>query len=180
MESVSVCVSPFDAEGNRAALITTDIGRDNDFIIKGYPEFIVSSKFGNIYETSFRYYANTDLPEEHKWPVTASGLDQNGFPFEFANLEYVSIVKEVGLPAFTSDLPDITVTLDVDEFNVIGTERDVMLESWFFDTSKNDAIIGTNISTNQPIANTLNNIVGVGHKHYPQLDNTDPVWTKCY
>ena len=47
-----------------------------------------------------------------------------------------------------------------------------MLESWFFDTSRNANIIGTNVATNGLVANTLNNIVGVGHRHYPQLDNT--------
>ena len=171
-EYVSVCVSPADSAGKRTAVIATDVGLDNDFIIKGYPEFVVGSKFGNIFETSFRYYNNNGLPEEDRWPVVATGLDQQGFPFEFANLEYISEKREVGLPAFTNKLPQITVTLDVDEINVVGSERDVMLESWFFDTSKNAAIIGSNIATNGPIANTLNNIVGVGHRHYPQLDNT--------
>ena len=172
LETVSVCVSQPDSNGKRTAQITTDVGLDNDFIIKGYPEFVVGTKFGNLFETSFRYYNNNGLPEEDRWPVVATGLDQQGFPFEFANLEYVSNKRAVGLPAFTNDLPNITVTLDVDEFNVVGSERDVMLESWFFDTSRNADIIGTNSATNGPIANTLNNIVGVGHQHYPQLDNT--------
>ena len=172
LETVSVCVSQPDSNGKRTAQITTDVGLDNDFIIKGYPEFVVGSKFGNIFETSHRYYSNAGLLEEDKWPVVATGLDQQGFPFEFANLEYISNKRDVGLPAFTTNLPNITVTLDVDETNVVGAERDVMLESWFFDTSKNANIIGNNIATNGPVANTLNNIVGVGNKHYPQLDNT--------
>ena len=172
LEIVSVCVSQPDSNGKRTAQITTDVGLDNDFIIKGYPEFVVGSKFGNIFETSHRYYSNAGLLEEDKWPVVATGLDPQGFPFEFANLEYISNKRDVGLPAFTTNLPNITVTLDVDETNVVGAERDVMLESWFFDTSKNANIIGNNIATNGPVANTLNNIVGVGHKHYPQLDNT--------
>ena len=54
-EYVSVCVSPADSAGKRTAVIATDVGLDNDFIIKGYPEFVVGSKFGNIFETSFRY-----------------------------------------------------------------------------------------------------------------------------
>ena len=153
MESVSVCVSPNDTNGNRAAQITTDVGQDNDFIIKGYPEFIVGSKFGNINETSFRYYSTVGLTEEDRWPVVATGLDQNGFPFEFANLEYISRKKGIGLPAFTNNLPDITITLDVDETNVIGAERDVMLESFFFDTSRNANTIGSNVATNGPVAN---------------------------
>ena len=95
-------------------MITTDVGLDNDFIIKGYPEFIVGSKFGNISETSFRFYSNAGLPEEDRWPVVATGVDQQGFPFEFANLEYVSRKKMVGLPAFVNDLPDISVTLDLE------------------------------------------------------------------
>jgi len=55
---------------------------------------------------------------------------------------------------------------------VIGAERDVMLESWFFDTARNANIIGNNVATDQPLANSLNNIVGVGHRHYTELDNT--------
>lgn len=171
-EFVSTCVSPATSIGNRTATITTDIGQDNNFQIKAYPEFIVGTKFGNISETSFRFYDTTGLPPNEKWPVIASGTDTEGNAFEFANLEYVSINKNVGLPAFTSTLPEILVTIDVEESNVIGSERDIMLESWFHDTSKNSSIIGNNTTTNRPIANTLNNIVGVGHKHYPQLDNT--------
>ena len=171
-ESVSICISPVSSGGNRTATITTDVGRDNNFQIKAYPEFIVGTKFGNLSETSFRFYNTAQLPPEDRWPIVANGLDENGIPYEFANLEYVSIKREVGLPAFTSTLPDIFVTLDIDESNVIGVERDIMLESWFHDTSKNEAIIGNNSVTNLPIANSLNNIVGVGHKHYPALDNT--------
>ena len=87
LETVSVCVSQPDSNGKRTAQITTDVGLDNDFIIKGYPEFVVGTKFGNLFETSFRYYNNNGLPEEDRWPVVATGLDQQGFPFEFANLE---------------------------------------------------------------------------------------------
>ena len=171
-EFVSVCVAPADQDGNRAATITSDIGLDNNFQIKAYPEFIVGTKFGNQFETSFRYYNTAGLPPEDKWPVVASGTDDNGEPFEFSNLEYVAIEKEVGLPAFTSTLPEIFVTIDIDETNVVGAERDIMLESWFHDTSANEAIIGNNTATSLPIASTLNNIVGIGHRHYPQLDNT--------
>ena len=167
-----MCVSPFDSNGQRTAEISYDVGLDNDFIIKGYPQFLVGTKFGNIYETSFRYYPNNGLPPQHQWPVRSTNLDANGDPYEFANLEYVSIEKGVGLPAFTNALPDIKVVLDLDEHNVVGAERDVMLESWFYDTAVNSTIIGNNMATNQPIAGTLNNIVGVGHRHYPQLDNT--------
>ena len=172
LELVNVCVSPFDSNGQRTAEISYDVGLDNDFIIKGYPQFLVGTKFGNIYETSFRYYPNNGLPPQHQWPVRSTNLDANGDPYEFANLEYVSIEKGVGLPAFTNALPDIKVVLDLDEHNVVGAERDVMLESWFYDTAVNSTIIGNNMATNQPIAGTLNNIVGVGHRHYPQLDNT--------
>lgn len=171
-EFVSVCVAPADGEGHRAATITSDVGSDNNFQIKAYPEFIVGTKFGNQFETSFRYYNTAGLPAKDKWPLVASGTDDNGEPFEFANLEYVSMKKEVGLPAFTSTLPEIFVTIDIDESNVVGSERDIMLESWFHDTSTNASLIGNNTATNVPIANTLNNIVGIGHRHYPQLDNT--------
>jgi hypothetical protein len=172
MEFLSVCVKPADETGKRTATITTDVGLDNDFHIKGYPEFVVGTKFGNIYETSFRYYPNTGLPPEDQWPVRATGLDGNGNPYEFANLEYVAAKKNVGLPAFTNALPEIVVTLDVDEINVEGAERDVMLESWFHDTATHADIIGDNAATNTPLSGTLNNIVGVGHRHYPELDNT--------
>ena len=171
-EFVSVCVAPADQDGSRAATITTDVGLDNNFQIKAYPEFIVGTKFGNQFETSFRYYSIAGLPPEDKWPVEATGTDNNGEPFEFANLEYVAIKKDVGLPTFTSTLPEIFVTIDIDESNVVGAERDIMLESWFHDTSTNAGLIGNNAATNLPIASTLNNIVGIGHRHYPQLDNT--------
>ncbi|OED35827.1 hypothetical protein AB833_29275 [Chromatiales bacterium (ex Bugula neritina AB1)] len=171
-EFVSVCVSNPDSTGNRTAEITTDIGQDNDFNIKAYPQFIIGSKFGNIYESSHRYYPNADLPEQHKWPVTSSNLSNQNTPYELANLDYISAVKGVGLPAFTNNLPDIAITLDIDEENVVGAERDIMLESWFYDTSANAVKLGNDISTGLPIANTLNNIVGIGHPHYDELDNT--------
>ena len=171
-ESVSVCVRPLDTSGNRTAEITTDVGLDNDFNIKAYPQFIIGSKFGNIFETSFRFYSNTGLPVEDQWPVTSTNFSDSGTPFEFANLEYVSEVRGVGLPAFTNNLPEISITLDIDETNIVGAERDIMLESWFFDTSANASIIGNNVATGLPIANTLNNIVGVGHPHFDELDNT--------
>ena len=170
-EFVSVCVSSLDANGNRTANITTDVGLDNDFLIKAYPQFIVGSKFGNISETSFRFYATNNLPEKDKWPVTSSNLSDQGKPFEFANLEYVSTGAGVGLPAFTNDLPSISITLDIDEQNIVGAERDIMLESWFYDTSTNAELIGNNVATGLPIANTLNNIVGVGHPHFDELGN---------
>ena len=104
--------------------------------------------------------------------MLSTTTDQNGNPYEFANLEHIALTRGVGLPAFTSDLPDISVTLDMDEYNVVGTERDVMLESWFFDTSANASTIGRNSVSGKPLANTLNNIVGIGHSHFPELDNT--------
>ena len=171
-ESVSVCVNHPDTTGQITARITTDVGLDNDALIKGYPQFLIGTKFGNQSETSFRYYDNSALPIEQQWPVTSTGNNDSGTPFQFANLEFVSHAKNIGLPAFTAELPSIEITLDIDEQNVIQAERDVMLESWFFDTSANSTIIGNNIATGQPIAGTLNNIVGIGHPHYPQLDNT--------
>lgn len=171
-EFVSVCVTPFSVSGSRTAEITTDVGLDNDFIIKGYPQFVIGTKFGNIYETSFRYYSNTGLPEKHRWPVLATGTDTAGQNFQFANLQYVSTEKGIGLPAFTNALPEITIKVDIDEYNVRGSERDVMLESWFYDTSTNSTLIGNNTVTGEPIAGTLDNIVGIGHPHYQQLNNT--------
>jgi hypothetical protein len=169
---VSICIRPPESDGTIKADISADVGLDNDTLIKGYPQFLIGTKFGNIYETSFRYYSNSGLPEAHRWPVVASNLSQSNQPFEFANLEYVSKIKGIGLPAFTSALPEISITLDIDESNVVGAERDVMLESWFYDTSANAAIIGTNEADGLPIAGTLNNIVGIGHPHYDELDNT--------
>jgi len=46
--------------------------------------FIVGTKFGNIYETSFRFYNTNDLSEEDKWPENANGLHQQDLPFDFA------------------------------------------------------------------------------------------------
>ena len=169
-EYVSVCIHEPDSNRITKATITTDVGLDNDTSIKGYPQFVIGTKFGNQYETSFRYYPNTGLPADQQWPLTADNLTGNAV-FEFANLAYVSQTKGIGLPAFTNTLPEIIVTLDIDEQNVVGSERDVMLESWFYDTSANADIIG-NTTTGQPIVNTLNNIVGIGHPHYSVLDNT--------
>ena len=171
-EFVSVCVHPPIQNGETTATITTDVGLDDDAQIKGYPQFLVGTKFGNQFETSFRFYANTGLPTEHQWPVTAANLNDVNNNFEFANLEYISNIRGIGLPAFTNNLPEISVDLDIDEQNVVGSERDVMLESWFYDTSANADLIGNNLATGTPIVNTLNNIVGIGHRHYPQLDNT--------
>lgn len=172
-ELVTICIGSQGSSATGVAKIVTDIGQDDNTLIKAYPEFIIGTKFGNLWETSFRYYNNDPLAEEKKWPVVSS----NGF--EFANLDYVA--ERIGLPAFTDNLPDIQITIDMDEENVIGSNRDVMLESWFYDTSTNFNNIGTNIATNRPVANTadssityrsLNNIVGVGHPHYPALNNT--------
>ena len=171
-EFVSVCIRPPNQNGDTTATITADIGLDNDAQIKGYPQFLVGSKFGNQFETSYRFYSNTGLPAEHQWPVTAANLNDVNSNFTFANLEYVANIRGVGLPAFTNNLPNITITLDIDEQNVVGAERDVMLESWFYDTSTNADLIGNNVTTGMPIVNTLNNIVGIGHRHYPELDNT--------
>ena len=171
-EFVSVCIQQPNQSGETIATITTDVGLDDDAQIKGYPQFAIGTKFGNLFETSFRFYSNTELPAEHQWPVTAANLNDPNNNFEFANLEYVSNIRGVGLPAFTNNLPQISVTLDIDEQNVVGSERDVMLESWFYDTSANADSIGNNLTTGTAIVNTLNNIVGIGHRHYPQLDNT--------
>ena len=172
LETVSVCIRPPDDNGTITARISTDVGLDNDTRIKAYPQFVMGTKFGNQFETSFRFYSNTGLPPEHQWPVVSDSLADNNKPFNLANLEYISKVRGIGLPAFTNNLPEITIRLDIDELNVISAERDVMLESWFYDTAANAQLIGNNIATGQPIANTLNNIVGIGHPHYSQLDNT--------
>ena len=167
MEFVSVCVN-----GNNTAVITTDVGLDDDTRIKAYPQFAIGTKFGQQSETSFRFYPNTGLPTEHQWPITAADFSDVNNSFELANLEYISDIRGVGLPAFTNDLPEISITLDIDEQNVVGAERDVMLESWFFDTSANADVIGNNTVTGSPIVNTLNNIIGIGHPHFQELNNT--------
>ena len=168
LEFVSVCVSPSDGNGVRTAEISSDVGQTDNIQIKAYPQFVIGTKFGNQFETSFRFYNNTGLPQDQQWPVIATNLNDADSPFQFANLEYISKVRGVGLPAFTNDLPEIAVTLDIDEINVVGSERDVMLESWFYDTSANANIIGGDTTSGAPIANTLNNIVSVGHPHYPE------------
>ena len=167
MEFVSVCVN-----GNNTAVITTDVGLDDDTRIKAYPQFAIGTKFGQQSETSFRFYPNTGLPAEHQWPITGADFSDVNNSFELANLEYISEIRGVGLPAFTNDLPEISITLDIDEQNVVGAERDVMLESWFFDTSANADVIGNNTVTGSPIVNTLNNIIGIGHPHFRELNNT--------
>ena len=74
-EFVSVCIRPPNQNGDTTATITADVGLDNDAQIKGYPQFLVGSKFGNQFETSYRFYSNTGLPAEHQWPVTAANLN---------------------------------------------------------------------------------------------------------
>ena len=170
MEFVSVCV--VNQNGITSAIITTDVGLDDDTRIKAYPQFAIGTKFGQQSETSFRFYSNTELPPEQRWPVTASNLNDVNNNYELANLEYISDTRDIGLPAFTNDLPEINITLDIDEQNVVGAERDVMLESWFFDTSANADVIGNNTVTGLPIVNTLNNIIGIGHPHFQELNNT--------
>lgn len=171
-EYVTVCVNPPDSTGHITATIAADIGLDDDTQIKGYPQFLIGTKFGNQFETSFRFYNNAGLPPSQQWPVVSTGTSLSGSPYQLANLEYVSVTKRVGLPAFTNDLPEIDVTLDIDEFNVAGAERDLMLESWFFDTAANSNKLGLNRATGKPIANSLNNIIGIGHPHYAELNNT--------
>ncbi len=156
----SICVTSPNNAGKRRVIIQMDVGMDNNFQIKAYPEIIVGSKFGNHWETSHRYYDNDPLSDEHKWYVIS---DNN---INFANLEYLTSIRKLGLPAYTSDLPRIDISLDMDETNVVGAERDVMLESWFYDVSKNADVVGSHI------ANTLNNIVGSGHPGFPALNTT--------
>ncbi len=172
LEFVSVCVSEPDVNGIKTAEISSDVGQADNAQIKGYPQFVVGTKFGNQFETSFRFYSNNGLPQDQRWPVTATNLNDADNPFQFSNLEYISNIREVGLPAFTNNLPEITVTLDIDEINIVGAERDVMLESWFYDTSANADKIGSDTTSGSPIVSTLNNIVGAGHQHYPELNNT--------
>lgn len=176
-QTVSVCVSDRDALGNRFAHFTTDVGQDDDTIIKAYPEFIIGSKFGLANETSFR--PGPDL-------VSTTG-------FKYPILDAVADI--VGLPTFTYNIPDIDIVLDIDEQNVVGSIRDVMLESWFYDTSADSVELGNHainstewspwsdvripIPDNQEpyfyqgesIKNTLNNIVGPGHSSSPAGDN---------
>jgi len=142
--TVSVCVTHADSNGARKAQIVTDVGRTDNTLIKAYPEFIVGSKFGLVGETSYRPYPALTSDTGFTYPdlTTISGL--------------------VGLPAFTHDLPEIDIVIDMDEENVIGAERDVMLESWFYDTAANATAIGNDAAGN-PLVNTLNNIVGDGH-----------------
>jgi len=165
---VSVCVSAPDDQGDRFAHFTTDVGRDDNIQIKAYPEFIIGTKFGLVGETSFRPFPQLTSDENFVYPA----------------LDAVSAL--VGLPAFTNNLPDIDLVVDIDEQNVVGSIRDVMIESWFYDTNANEALVGhhqndysdwtpyTQLPAIDPlnvpdykagdaIAGTLNNIVGAGH-----------------
>ncbi len=163
---VSVCVSEEDDEGDRFAHFTTDVGLDDNIQIKAYPEFIIGSKFGLTGETSFRPFPELLSSES----------------FEYPALDVVASL--VGVPAFTNTLPDIDIVVDIDEQNVAGSIRDVMLESWFYDTSANSGRIGNHSSdiadwtafqplppinseslpkAGDTLSGTLNNIVGPGH-----------------
>lgn len=123
-EFVEVCVTDPDNNGKRITRITADVGTTDNATIKAYPELIIGTKFGIVGETSYRPY-----------PTLTSSTG-----FEYPNL--VNIASAVGLPAFTSDLPNIDITVDIDEQNVVGANRDVMMESWFHDTSINEIGVG--------------------------------------
>ena len=43
---MSVCISSYIENGQRDIEISTDPGRDNDFIVKSYPQFVIETKFG--------------------------------------------------------------------------------------------------------------------------------------
>lgn len=75
-EFVEVCVSEPTTNGQQTASITTDVGLDDNTLIKAYPEFAIGTKFGNIWETSFRYHDNNGLSPELRWPVTTDGGDE--------------------------------------------------------------------------------------------------------
>ena len=164
---VSVCVSEKDNNDDRFAHFTTDVGQDDNIQIKAYPQFIIGTKFGLVGETSFRPY-----------PALQSTLQ-----FEYPALEAVSSI--VGLPAFANTVPDIDILLDIDEQDVFGSIRDVMLESWFYDTSANQGVVGEhaidfadwspftalppmdlestpNFKAGDTLLGTLNNIAGAG------------------
>ncbi len=149
--TVSVCVTEGDASGSRRAQIVTDVGQTDNTAIKAYPEFIVGTKFGLVGETSYRPYPSL---------ISSTG-------FVYPDLE--AIAGLTGLPARVTNLPDIDIVVDIDEQNVIGAERDVMIESWFYDISANSTEVGTDAAGND-LANTLNNIVGDGHPN-PLLKN---------
>ena len=173
--TVAVCVSEKDDQGNRFAHFTTDVGQDDNTQIKAYPEFIIGSKFGLTSETSFRPYPSL---------VSSTG-------FEYPALDVIADI--VGLPTFTYNIPDIDVVIDIDEQNVVGSIRDVMLESWFYDTSANPELVGNHALNSsewsayralpptdtqgeyfyqgESIQNTLNNLVGGGHPNREAAGN---------
>lgn len=173
--TVAVCVSEKDDQGNRFAHFTTDVGQDDNTQIKAYPEFIIGSKFGLTSETSFRPYPSL---------VSSTG-------FEYPALDVIADI--VGLPTFTYNIPDIDVVIDIDEQNVVGSIRDVMLESWFYDTSANPEVVGNHALNSsewsayralpptdtqgeyffqgESIQNTLNNLVGGGHPNREAAGN---------
>jgi len=127
-EFVEVCVTDADRNGKRITKITSHVGTSDNAIIKAYPELIVGTKFGITGETSFRPF-----------PAKISSTG-----FEYPDL--VSVSAQVGLPAFTNNLPIINVQLDIDEKNVSGANRDVMMVSWFHDTSLNETEVGYTVT----------------------------------
>jgi len=149
--TVSLCVTEGDANQSRRAQIVADVGQTDNTIIKAYPQFIVGSKFGLVGETSFRPYPVFESTTGFKYP------------------DLVGVGGLTGLPAYTDNLPDIDISLDIDEQNVVGAERDVMIESWFYDVSANGEKLGKDLAGND-IVNSLNNIVGDGHPN-PDLMN---------
>ena len=125
--------------------ITADVGKppanfnNRVFTVKGYPEIIpAGTKYGVPGETV--------------------GSNQSSYSSSSTGINYTDMSRTISLtsfPAFANDIPHISMRIDIDEFGIDpGTERDVMIESWFHDT-KNDQT-----PTSDNLYGSLNNVIG--------------------
>lgn len=113
--------------------------------VAGYPELIVAgTKFG--------------VPQETIGTFNASRVISNtGKPY----VSMTTATQLTGFPQFTNQIPPIYMAIDIDEFNHVGSERDVMIETWFHDTKFQTT------PTNDDIWGSLDNVIGESNEAGP-------------
>ena len=131
----STSVTCIDNDGCPTLIFEADVGNTPTnpptFAVRGYPEIVlVGGKWGVPGET---------IQQNFSASLTSStGTEYVDHSYTIAN---------TGYPAATNNIPKTQICLDIDEENHVGAERDVMLESWFFDrcqnTGQGNELIGT-------------------------------------
>ena len=124
-----------DVDGCPVFTFTTDVGSTPTtpptYAVRGYPEIVLAgSKWG--------------LPQETIQSTFGASLTSSTGT-EYVETNYAE--TNTGYPVFANAIPTTTVCFNADEVNHVGAERDVMMESWFYDTCQNTGqgpeLIGT-------------------------------------